>query len=186
MTALALGLDQQTMSYITLIIAVVGAVLGIINTWRAIARDRVRVRVLVEDYLTSDLHNGIAITAVNLGHLPVTISSMGFLLRKKKHLVFPPGMLDQLKFPHRLEPRASVTYVLPSIASHHPSLGAVRCAVVKTQCMRHFHGTSRSLKRRVRKARKLAAARRRTREERYKALQEARNADHDAKVNTRK
>ncbi len=64
---------------ITLGIAILGAALGILNTWQSFSLRRVRLRVTPKWSLA---HNwtGLSIDVVNLSAFPVTITEVGFTL----------------------------------------------------------------------------------------------------------
>jgi hypothetical protein len=66
---------------ITLAIAVLGAGLGIINTWHSLRSARVRIRVIPKWALTADW-TGLSIDVVNLSNFPVTITEVGFTLER--------------------------------------------------------------------------------------------------------
>ena len=64
---------------LTLGIAVLGAALGVINTWNSLRSSRVRLRVTPKWALTPDW-TGLSIDVVNLSSFPVTITEVGFTL----------------------------------------------------------------------------------------------------------
>lgn len=71
---------------ITLVIAVIGAVLGIINTWRNIIKDRFRVVVRASNMfiLNNEVFGGgiskkgVSIDVINLSTFAITIIEIGF------------------------------------------------------------------------------------------------------------
>src|SRR3546814_11210717 len=70
---------------LTLGIAALGAFLGVMNTWQAINRDRVRLRVRplsVMAIATGD--QGYGIEVVNLSSFPVTVEEVGFTLNRSE------------------------------------------------------------------------------------------------------
>jgi len=89
-------MNWSTAEAITLSIAVIGAVLGIVNTVFALWQKRVRLRVRVmmafdpedrdlgEDRLPKK--QSIAVEVTNLSEFPVTIQSVGFTLRSRLRL----------------------------------------------------------------------------------------------------
>src|ERR1039458_5149721 len=66
-----------------LVFGVTGAVLGILNTWRAFDRDRVRLRVSPIWFFRNDgvqtVHT-LGVDVTNLSFFPVTVTSVGFTL----------------------------------------------------------------------------------------------------------
>ena len=63
-----------------LVFGVTGAVLGILNTWRAFDRDRVRLRVSPIWFFRNDgvqtVHT-LGVDVTNLSFFPVTVTSVG-------------------------------------------------------------------------------------------------------------
>lgn len=97
-------------------IALVGAVLGIINTWRAWSRDQPRLRVrCVRAFAvggTSGLpSNMYGIEVTNLSTFPLVITEVGFGLRgTTDRMVFVhPYLPDNKPWPRTLPPREQVT-----------------------------------------------------------------------------
>lgn len=68
---------------ITLAIAVLGAALGILNTWNSINDRRVRIRV-VPKWSIAPGFSGMAIEVVNLSAFPITISEIGFTIGRSR------------------------------------------------------------------------------------------------------
>lgn len=135
-------------------IAVVGAVLGVINTCTTYRRGKVRLKVLPGVYrnvaggaLTriempedpNERWDGVHIEVMNVGYLPVTVDGVGFerhngtRLTSLRHL-----MRDGGSFPRRLEARASFTVFFPGDAALH----GVKTAYANTACGCTFRGTS--------------------------------------------
>jgi hypothetical protein len=134
---------------ITFGLALVGAVLGIINTWRAINHDKPRVKVLPKRAIPfGDIDERInfCIEAINLSTFALTITEMGILHRGTESRTALRSQLtfDNGSWPRRLEPRSSVTVYAQSgsITSEYP----IRCAYAKTDCGLTFKGTSGALK----------------------------------------
>ena len=96
---------------ITFGLALLGSVLGVINTWRAINRDRVKLRVGLVEAPTHNLPEhpvammGFEVT--NLSTFPVTVAEIGLMMRNtdSRTVVPNPRMFDDGKFPRRLGPR---------------------------------------------------------------------------------
>jgi hypothetical protein len=125
---------MTTLEVITLGIAIVGAGLGIMNTWKSFDRDRIKLVVVPKafartkqgiiissnsDAMTENM-SGFCIEVVNLSAFALTISEVGFQLRNGHRAVLSKHVLnDQSMLPQRIEPHASVT-----VFSSHP-LGEV-------------------------------------------------------------
>ena len=116
-----------------------GAVLGIMNTWRNIRRDKVRLSVqatwAITALLTGKVDTNLQVRVVNLSEFPVTVSDVGFKLRRGKiaTLANVPGIEPSGSLPIRLEPRTAYSKVfgieaLSNIASE------LECAYANTEC----------------------------------------------------
>ncbi len=109
---------MEWMQQVTFGLALLGAVLGVVNTWRTLSRDRLRLRVrLVLAIIGSGQHqHRVGIEVTNLSTFPVTLNEVGLHAKgSKSRAVFIPlevsGESDSL--PCRLEPRTQVTaYIL--------------------------------------------------------------------------
>lgn len=114
--------QSMDLSSITLATAVLGAVAGMtgavlggLNTWVNIRRDRVRLRVRLYEVITMHPDFGgqrtFAIEALNLSEFPVVITGIGLNLTTKATASLLPakGTEPKGKLPLRLEPRTSYT-----------------------------------------------------------------------------
>ncbi len=103
---------------VTIAMAGVGAVLGIINTLHQLNLNRVKLRVVPKSavaYGGGMLHSrdehlrggGPCIEIINLSAFPVTISEVGYTLAgtNLRAGMFNPVLLDGKPWPRRLEPR---------------------------------------------------------------------------------
>lgn len=117
---------------ITLIIAVAGAafgltgaVLGILNTWRAFDRDRVRLTVRPVWLMFEDRDPGVGMVVTNLSYFPVTVTGLGFTVRghRDERLTFIPSDIRGCRLPERMEARTSFTAILPIRTTDHPMCG---------------------------------------------------------------
>jgi hypothetical protein len=107
------GSDLKEM--VTLGAALVGAVLGVMNTWNAISQNRMRLRV--RPAFATAFPGGeecFCIEVVNLSAFAVTIIELGFTrrwrsLRKTRTGVIQPLVPDGKPWPRRLGSRESVT-----------------------------------------------------------------------------
>lgn len=142
---------MEFMGTVTFGIALLGAVLGIINTWRNIDRDRVRLLVKpahaipvgAMEHTHPNIEFGIEV--VNLSVFPVIVSEVGFLHRglDSRAAAMQPLTLDGKTTPRKLEPRESASFymVRPEPRDGHP----IKCAYANTSCGRTFKGTSPAL-----------------------------------------
>lgn len=134
---------------ITLAIAVVGAVLGLFNTWQSIDKQRVKIRVRPKHAIpvgTADPGITFCIEITNLSEFAVTISEAGVFFRgtEARGAYTQPILLDGKPWPRRLEPRSSVTVYgqPPQPKPGHP----LRCAYARTECGVTRTGTSPAFK----------------------------------------
>jgi hypothetical protein len=135
---------------VTLSIASVGAVLGIINTWRAVDRDRPKLKVIPAHGIPvggADRRLTFCIDVINLGAIPLTIREVGVFYRgtDQRGVLLLPVMLDGRTLPQVLEPRTSIT-VYAEAEGIGISGYRIRCAYAKTACGLTFEGTSGALK----------------------------------------
>lgn len=133
---------------ITLAIALVGAVLGIINTWHALDRTRVKLRIRPKHAIpfgAADERLNFCIEITNLSAFAVTIEEAGVALNSsEKRLAYTnPVLIDEGGWPRRLESRASVT-----IYGRAPSAKGrrLKCAYATTACGVTKVGTSPAFK----------------------------------------
>lgn len=134
---------------ITLSVAVLGAVLGIINTWQGLDKNRLKLRVVPKHAIPVGGVNPkltFCIEVTNLSTFPVTVSDVGVFYTgtDERGSIIQPVLSDGGTWPRRLEPRSSVT-----IYSQKPSSKADRkisCAYAKTDCGHTKTGTSPALK----------------------------------------
>jgi hypothetical protein len=142
---------MTTTELITLPLAVLGAVLGVINTWRSLDRDRVKLRVVPKiAYMVtpaSPTPPQLCIEVINLSAFPVTVTEVGFLARgsEKRMALVQPILLDGEPFPRRLEPRSGFTAYFAPGAENRPDFGKVRKAYARTECGEWRHGKSKAL-----------------------------------------
>lgn len=163
---------MTTLETVTLVTAFIGAgcgllgaVLGIINTWTQLSRNRVRLRVVPRiGFQTS--HNGLGITCdridpgdekrlfryparlcievVNLSTFPVTIHDVGFGNPKKlRHCLVQPETSPQRSWPVRLESREGVT-AFGAVGAVQLDAKIIRNAkaYARTDCGKTCYGTS--------------------------------------------
>ncbi len=135
---------------ITLAVAVIGAALGLINTWHMIDRTQVKLRVSLGRAMLigGGIEGGpdIGIEVTNLSSFPVTLSEVGVNYKgtNERGVFIQPLFADHGVMPRRLEPRSSITAYgnTPDPIPGHP----IRCAYAKTQCGVVGTGVSPALK----------------------------------------
>jgi hypothetical protein len=139
---------------VTLGIAITGAILGILNTWRTFDRDRLRVRVVPVWLISERGSEGMGIEIINLSYLPVTISHIGFTVRwSREHLPVLDGILGGGRLPQRLEPRTRFTALVAMRTVEHPTFARVHRAYATTACGCRFTGSSQALRGQIRQMR---------------------------------
>jgi len=142
---------------VTFGIACVGAVLGVLNTWRSFDRDSIRLLVSPAAYFLNTGDSGLCVEVINRSYLPVTVSEVGLATRRahKGRFRMPHWRFTGCEgLPHRLEPRTAITVYFPPGAENAPSLIEARQGYAKTSCGRYFTGTSPALKAHIKKLRR--------------------------------
>ena len=132
---------------ITLAIAVLGAVLGIINTWHGLDKSRVKLRVRpAHAIFGADPNLTFCIEVTNLSAFAVTVCDVGVFYKgiDRRGSIVQPFLADGGRWPRRLEPRSSVT-VYTQMPSSSPEQ-RIRCAYARTECGHTKTGTSPALK----------------------------------------
>ena len=134
---------------VTLSIAVLGAVLGIINTWHALDRSRVKMKVRPAHAIPvggADSRLTFCIEVTNLSTFAVTVSDVGVFYHgtNRRGSFVHPVLIDGGSWPRRLEPRSSVT-VYGQRPESTPAL-RIKCAYAKTDCGVTKTGSSPALK----------------------------------------
>ena len=136
-------------SAVTLAIAVLGAVLGLINTWQAIDKKRVKIRVRPKHAMpvgATDSRITFCIEITNLSEFAITIDEAGVFFKgtDSRGAYAPPLLIDGKPWPRRLQPRSSVTVYgqPPQRKPGHP----LKCAYARTECGITRTGTSPAFK----------------------------------------
>lgn len=145
-------MDQNLINLITFGIAVVGAILGIINTVYAIDKDRVKLKVRpVFGVTTGAPHlkeEYIGIEIINLSTFPISISQAGFMLGRTKQraaILRPLTTQGVIYLPYKLPSREKITlYADYDYVVNDPML--IKCAYCETDCARLVKGKSKLLK----------------------------------------
>lgn len=134
---------------VTLAIAVLGAVLGVINTWHALDRTRVKLRVRPKHAIPVggfDPRLTFCIEVTNLSAFAVTVEETGVLYKgsDSRGAYTQPILIDGGSWPRRLESRSSVTvYGQPPRSQEGHVL---KCAYARTACGVVRKGTSPAFK----------------------------------------
>jgi hypothetical protein len=131
---------------ITFGVALLGAVLGILNTWKAYDKDRPKLRIIPKHAIPVggvDPCLTFCIEIINLSGFALTVCEVGVLYRgtKSRLALIQQFFRDGGPWPRRLEPRAAVT-----VYFDRESLDArthnIRCAYAMTECDLVFEGNS--------------------------------------------
>lgn len=127
-------LTMTTPEAITLMTAMVGAVLGVLNTWQGYRRDRVRLKVQIRQsiFMPAGIVT-LCITVRNVGFQPVTVTAIGLTSGKLDGQIVnaQPG---NERLPHRLEPRTALDWYADPSAEQVAVREAFSRAYVKTAC----------------------------------------------------
>lgn len=134
---------------ITLVIAILGAVLGIISTWHSFDSRRVKIKILPAHAIPFGNVNDslrFCTQVTNLSSFPVTIDDAGVFYTDtdRRGAIVNPVFADGGGWPRRLEPRTSVTVYsrIPLAPEGHK----IKSAYVSTQCGITVSGKSNALK----------------------------------------
>ena len=143
--------DYSFADGVTLSIAVLGAVLGIMNTWRSIDRDRVKLKVVPKQATPMSQYgigqSTLCIDVTNFSTFPIVITEVGLLYQgtPTRGAIINPIVIDGGSFPRKLEPRTSITvYTHPdALNDHHGYM--IKCAYARTDCGVMKKGNSKAL-----------------------------------------
>ncbi|HVA13146.1 MAG TPA: hypothetical protein VNF99_07845 [Stellaceae bacterium] len=145
---------------ITLGIALVGAILGVMNTWNVFSQRRVRLRVTPMFLATTGGEPfGASIEIINLSSFPLTIAELGFKSRKGKVVLTSPRFPDGRALPRRLESREAISAMFGPSEFGIPSV-RLGSAYARTACGRTITGNSPAGRQFSRMIAELAAERR--------------------------
>ena len=127
----------------TFAIALFGAGLGVLNYWRAHTRDVVRLKVIPKRYYAMPQGpNGLCVDVINIGFLPVTISSVRIKIDGKDELTLLHDFKTGNPIARRLDSRAAFTAYFSPDTLHEERLREAKHVVVITACECRFTGTS--------------------------------------------
>jgi len=108
------------------VLGFIGTVLGVLNFWKSVRKDRVHLRVApnaIQSYLPNSVRGGIltpsgpmqmGIVVTNLGHVPAVVTDVGLLIRGGDNRASAAAYRTNLgkRLPIVLEPRRAVTVIL--------------------------------------------------------------------------
>lgn len=144
-------MNKYNIILITAIIGAVcgllGAVLGIINTWNYIRRNKIRLKIIpIHVILPGSTNIDFGIEVVNLSEFAVTITDVGFVLKNKdKATLAPVESLDHpKKLPIRLEPRTSYKKCFSKSVIDTGGI-KIKSSYANTECGETITGTSGAL-----------------------------------------
>jgi len=154
----------EIVAVVSLVIAVIGAVLGILNYIHRRSKDKVKLRI-TPPHIIGFPGVEVAIEVINLGGFPVTIEEVGLILSKKEHKKLP--LVDYIdlsgkSLPCRLGPREELTLGYSQSREdllNEPAFAFVKRAYARTACGETHYGTSGALKGLIKEARKLSSQR---------------------------
>jgi len=125
---------------ITLAVASVGAVLGVINTWHLVDQRRVKLKVIPKRAMPigaiRDSGDRLCIEVTNLSSFPITVAEVGVFYRGTdvRGAIIQPIFLDGGTLPRRLESRASLTAYAADAFPGGRDRHVVKCAYARTDC----------------------------------------------------
>lgn len=142
-------LEISIIQLVTFSIAILGAVLGLINTWYNFDRTRVKLKVLPAHAIPVggvDDRFRFCVQITNLSSFPLTISDAGVFFKgtEDRGSIINPVFADGGNWPKTLEPRTSISVYsqIPEAPLGHK----IKCAYAITQCGEISTGTSGALK----------------------------------------
>lgn len=161
---------MTTLETVTLATAIIGAacgicgtVLGVVNTWSQVSRNRVRLRVVpkmafmvggrivagtkatnqLRELVSSQTPSRWCIEVVNLSTFAVTISEVGFAKSNGlRHVLVPAEVSNGRSWPARLEPREAVMLYAQIGETPAPQVMRRPYAYAETDCGVLRFGTS--------------------------------------------
>ncbi len=134
---------------ITFAIALIGATLGIVNTWNTLNNSRIKLKVIPGHAIPVGNGNSnisFYISVTNLSSFPVTVNEVGVSYRNSKlrSVYINPILNTGDTIPKRLESRSSVTAYGEAPKSIDGK--KISKAYVKTDCGKTVFGTSPALR----------------------------------------
>jgi hypothetical protein len=129
--------------------ALLGAALGVLNTWNSINQRKVRLRVRPAYAIAVPSGNiGFSIEVVNLSSFPIIIRDVGLTIPKlfgepTRMAITDPIVTDGKGLPRRLESREAVSFYFDPYIFRGKKIGK---AYAKTSCGETEYGTSQALR----------------------------------------
>ena len=123
-------------------VALLGAALGVMNTWHSMNQQRVRVRVTPN--FATDLDGqplGVTIEVINLSVFPVTIAEAGFACGGGRAPIQLPQIVNGGTLPVRIQPREAISVWL-DLANFGVPKDKIGDAYARTACGRVIYGNS--------------------------------------------
>ena len=133
---------------ITFAIAVLGAVLGVINTWRNINKDRVKLKVIPKYAMITSGEPQLCIEVINFSTFPLVITEVGVLYSgtTDRGASINPFIYDGGSFPRKLEQRTSFSAYLSIDILKKNNGHKVKMVYAMTDCGEMVTGKSPALK----------------------------------------
>lgn len=125
----SLGLAE----WLTVGAAALGAVLGVLNTWRNIRQDRVKLRVTFRRWKPNETSIGGVVTVTNLSSFPVAIDDVYAVVRGQSDVGFPRSYSKNFD---ALEPRRrrSTAFEVSGKTRNAAMFARARRCYVRTEC----------------------------------------------------
>lgn len=139
---------EVSQATVTFALGTLGSVLGVMNTWRAINKDKVKLKVVpksVKPIGNADPEINICIEVLNISSFPVTIEETGFVLSgtKMRMAIINPITINNSNPPFKLDPRSSITVYGKLYDS---KICDIKSAYARTSCGIEKRGTTPALK----------------------------------------
>ncbi len=128
---------DDAVQVVTTALAVLGAVLGVMNAWRNYVHDRVSIDLILNYGISTRGEETVIVTVRNLSRFAVTIDSVSLVLPRRRHLalaMLSGCLFDPHGLPVRLESRTSLTVYVPVAALPDNFFDLVRRVSVTTAC----------------------------------------------------
>ena len=143
---------MDAMEAVTFGLALLGGVLGVVNTWQSIDKDRVKLIVRPAHAIPvggAERMYGrmqFCIEVINASGFPVTVQEVGFSRRGttfRDAVMQPPTMDNKGSTPRRLEAREALSFFMEKPGRFDGK--RIKAAYARTACGRTFTGTSPAL-----------------------------------------
>ena len=126
---------------LTLGIAFAALLLGLVNTWYSLTRDRVRLHMVTRGAITPDVSTMVS-DVTNLGTTAITLDSVRISQPHRQSVqFFSLATTRGKRLPIRMESRTSVAFLMPPDALENEAVGRGN-VVAMTACGHVFHGVN--------------------------------------------